>query len=448
MIKAFDCKGQWWLPGGEKVVSGTLNYDPNFKPELELIGSLEGILSSEQKDVILGKTDVGNITLLNNWSISSRFNSNGISIERYNAGMILMGYHFESELDIKFEKVSFSVFNLFQWINISGISRKIHSPNNTYSINYEKIQNIEFEIKDICQAKIGFYSPINNSREYNRIELHEQCFVEFTYNYRKYYKEILQDISAFIGLVTLCTYEQSYPMDIFFTDSSIMEEGTKNPLEKKIELHYNLNNFDLKYKIKYNHESLIKFQDIQNCLGDIISKWFSNYMRLKPEHYLVLRYFKNRNKFSEDNFMDIIRAVESYHRLYFKNKRCLDQEYVKRVESILSRVKLCESDMNFLKTKLKKENTNLKDRILYLVRKYNNTYIDRQFGDQKLIQDIIISRNYYSHYDKKIENSALKGEKLYRATLKLLGLIFSCILTDCGIERKYFENKLFNLLPE
>lgn len=126
-----------------------------------------------------------------------------------------------------------------------------------------------------------------------------------------------------------------------------------------------------------------------------------------------------------------------------------DSEHESKVKRILGSCKLAEIDFKWLQRKLTKHyDPNLRERVKFLVHEYTNSYIQSTFKGEQVYDDIINSRNYYAHYDKDKEYKALKGIPLFNLTQKLMGLIYSCLLTDVGVDKANFEKSLNDLLWE
>lgn len=451
MITKFEYKGSWKLPQSEAWVDGTLNYDPDIGARLEIFGTFNrGLFDRSSKEIILGKTTSGDVTLIDNWYLSTKNIQNGVTIGIYQPIIIIEGQHFETISEICFSKVIFRLFNFFQWIDKSGIKYEVDPKGNEYSITYKKVEDIYFTISEECEGKISFESPRNSEDFYNKIELEEQSYITLTYNKSKNYKEILNDIIYFLGFTTLCTFEQSYPINITFNDDKFVEKIANSTRIKNIKCIYQNNSYDAKYKLRNKNEHLIRYNDIKNIFPNVIKNWFELYRKLEPVFILMLYSFRHKNKFSVDKFMDIVRALESYHRNTHNNQRIQEEEYSLKVKEILAMVTLEKAELEWLESRLKYGNEpNLNFRLKELVKEHQNAYVKEHITDTKKFGiNVVDSRNYYTHYDRSLEDKALKGKELFIITQKLMGILYSCILRQIGLENAHFENGLQNHLYE
>jgi hypothetical protein len=142
MISKRKYKGKFKTPDSKKWYYGTLTFDPKSGAELEIFGTFNPIIFDQSsKQMIIGITDEGEITLIDNWYVSTRSSPNDIVVGIYRPNIIIEGHIFNNFLDIKFEEVTFRIFNLFQWIAKTGQNRGEINYNNLekYSIHYKEI---------------------------------------------------------------------------------------------------------------------------------------------------------------------------------------------------------------------------------------------------------------------------------------------------------------------
>lgn len=449
MIENFELRGRWRLPNNKDWLNGTLYFNPEERTRLELFGSFNTTFNTAKIDVILGETNKGDVSLIDNMFGGRTSHQNGVIIGKYNPKLVFKGHHFNTEDDLKFSKIKFQVFNLFQWFNLTGINTDWGKKGNDIAISYSEIEEIKFKVNESCEGIISFLSPISAEGAYNRIEMEERCIVTFQYADSKPYNDILIDMSHFISFITLCTFEQSYPMSIQFQDEQYKEDFNGKEINKTIRLAYEHIRYDSKHRIRRKHEHLIAYQDIKNDFSKVIENWHPYHEKLDTVFNLMLSIFKQKTKFSEYDFLDIIRSIESYHKQIYNKKKMPDSEHESKVKRILGSCKLADLDLKWLQRKLTKQyDPNLRERVKFLVHEYTNSYIESKFKEEQIYDAIINSRNYYAHYDKDMEYKELKGIPLFNLTQKLMGLIYSCIVTDVGVDKAIFENSLNDLLWE
>jgi hypothetical protein len=450
MIFKIELKGKWRLPKTNMWYDGILKFEPEDGARLEIYGTFDNnFLENSNQDIIIGKTDGGEITLVENWFKTKKGSEGGI-ISEYQPLFIFRGQHFESNELINFRKVEFSVFNLFQWLDLTGIKTEFGNNFENFKISYKKLESIKFELNEDCKGSISCKSHFTNGGDNNRIEIEEHSEVTFNYNKKKHYEEILEDIGYFVGFITLFTFEQSYPIRIVFKDEDYTEEGVNGINIKKISCIYQHTFYNNKYKIQRKHQHLIKYGEIKNEFNATIKKWYELYTQMKPIFNNMLMGFRNKNYYSIERFLDNVRALESFHRRNFSNYRLPIEEYDNIVKKILKNDELSEQEKKWLNEKLKYGNEpSLEKRIKELASKYENKYIiDRKINTAKFRRKVVDTRNYFTHYDKSLESKVKEGKEMYLITVKIMGLLYSCILTELGIDKINIEKSLMNILYE
>ena len=158
MISKFKIKGEWKIPDKDEWINGTLIFDPEFGNKLELFGTFNPfIFDRKSQKIILGKTTDGDFTLIDNWYRGKKQVNNGITIGTYKPIIILRGHHFNELSSIKFSHVKFSTFNLFQWLNLSGLETNISKPLTSYEIKYDSHTGLGTIEADVSGLNWGLY---------------------------------------------------------------------------------------------------------------------------------------------------------------------------------------------------------------------------------------------------------------------------------------------------
>lgn len=449
MTSKIEYKGKWKLPNDEDWINGTLTFDPEYGGKLELFGTFNpNFLDQSNKDIILGKTDHGDVTLIDNWYRTKKVSiQTGVTIGIYEPIKIIKGHHFNEEPEIKFRKVTFKPFHLFQWLAKTGQKHDFSNHGSSFSLNYEEVPKIEFTINKNCKGFISFNAPLNLKVEYNSVNIREEASVNLVYSNKVNLSKIIEDVTIFVQLITLLSFEQSYPIDITLKDEEYITDYGGFKKEKSIGCFYRTAFYDKKHKLRNQGQHIVRYSEIESNFPKIIQNWFNLYHKMEPVIILMLQHFKSKYLFSLDKFMDSIRALESYHRQRFNNERIPIEKYNKLVADIKSQVVLSEEDEKWLSSRLIGNEPSLATRLKDLVTDNQNMYIIEKIKDlNKYCYKATSSRNYYTHYTKELEKRALKGSKLAELTRTNRALLFSCILKEIGIENEQFEKGLkYNL---
>jgi hypothetical protein len=446
MISKRTFKGKFKTPDTENWYYGTLTYDPDKGAELEIFGTFNHkFWDQSSRQIIIGQTDEGDITLINNWYRRTRSSKNNIVVGVYRPNIIIDGHIFKEISNINFEEVTFRVFNLFPWISKTGQNRNDIDYYNLgkYSIHYEEIPSIDFKLNNHCTGKISFEAPIDFGAIQNEIKIYEEAYVTFNYSYHKNIADILKDIAAFFNSITLFTNEQSYPTSILFRDSKFLEEKSKVQQRKYINCIYKNTFYDSKHKVRRSGEFLVEYSEIEGNYSTIINKWFELYEEMDSVMMLMMKYYKNKYEFSSDQFMDIIRAIENFHRIDHKNERISQGKFENLVTTILKQVDLEEEDLEWLTGRLKGNEPTLKNRLKDLIQESDTDLINEKVGKiNSFCWKVTTSRNYYTHYDKNRKEEAAKSSDLLELTRTLRAILISNILKKIDVPVKSYENGL------
>jgi hypothetical protein len=413
MIEEVEYKGSWRLPNSDNWINGTLKFSPETGCFLELFGTFGNntLFEPPYQEIILGKTTGGDITLVEVWYRSSKHIYNQIKLGYYRPMKVFIGKHFNSKTEIKFREVSFQLFNLWDWFNISGINFDYNDQSKDYSIVYTKPKTVEFLYHNDCVGNMTFFSPIEFKDSIHRIEIEEGCHVSLKNRNQTPYEDLLKDIMVFQGFVTLSTFEQSYPMNITFRDENCFHEDDKEKKPIYIRCLYQNNFYSKNHKVRLPSESLIGINSIKDDFPTIIFEWNKKFHDIEPTFLLLLDYFINKNHFDSEKFLNIVKGLETFHRLKITKKK------------------------------------HLKERLKDLIEIYNNKYIETKIIDvDTFCKDVVELRNDFTHPNLNFIVSSMKVELVYQLTQKLTGLLISCVLKEVGINISFFENGLISRL--
>jgi len=451
MIQEQTFKGLWSLPGSMIKLTGFLTFDPADGPRLELVGTFNSYWDHKPHELVLGETTQGWITLLD-----VRYDSGGSShvtkttTAVYRPSMIFSGHRFESIDEIRFTSVSFQVFNLLEWLDIDGLTEE--RKYSDYEFNYKQPVPIPFNCYEGCECKIEFHLNGQYLNQYYKIQYEQACKVTFQYASKRNYNEILLDIFTFVGFVTLCAYEQSYPKKIDFFDDSLIDGFVQEKLNKVIpqavECIYQNAFYSPDYKIRKWHQHLIRYSGIDKQFPSIIQKWFDKHKELNQVMNLLLRYFVDKYDFNTEKFMDAVRALEIFHRRNFPNHSLPESDYEKLKVKFSSVPELTPDEEKWIAAKLQHGNEPfLKRRLEDLIKQYSFAYFNERVPDtKKFCRQAVDLRNHFTHFDNSSTSKALTGKELFDLTENLRLLLFSAVFNTIGITSEAFDDTTRNLV--
>jgi ApeA N-terminal domain 1 len=283
------------------------------------------------------------------------------------------------------------------------------------------------------------------------MKIEQHCKAIFSYSQAKPFKEILHDIFTFVGFITLCTYEQSYPIEIVFYDDRIKNEFVSKSLQREIpqavKCIYQNSYYRPEYKIRKVHEHLVKYEKISECFSDIITSWFIQSKELEQVTQLLLRSFINKNDFSIEKFMDVVRAIENFHRQSHNNE-VISKENVQLIKDKIDASDLSNEHKTLVKEKMNfAYEPSLKQRLEEMIGLYTFPYFDERVRDKdSFIKKAKDSRNYYTHFDKSLEKKSLEGKDLFDLTENLKLILFSAIFKRMAVPVDAYDESVRYLI--
>ncbi len=164
MTERFKITGEWFIPTNtENRITGILLFDPNEGTELELFGSLlkdKFLPEFINQEIILGITSNGEqitlyrctMTKFEGGSIFAKEES-GKPSTTYSVEYLLKGLHVQDSTELVFNQISSNLFNLGEWIGISGFDQINNffidsTKKDITKIEYKLPENIEFQINN------------------------------------------------------------------------------------------------------------------------------------------------------------------------------------------------------------------------------------------------------------------------------------------------------------
>lgn len=471
MIGQFEHKGLWYLPSNpEKKVPGILKY--NYKKNinlLELIGSFYEYSNHNGEDIILGiTTDGDEITLIDCSFKSStgiprkkdeipNWNEDRQATLSFRITSILKGLLIFKNEDLLFQSVYAEIFNLDEWVGISGLKVEHDRPNSSHTIHYETPEEIKVIINDNVDLKIKFVTNYPMSFRFTKeLSINQKTILSF---HSKKYLRLEDFISLLRKFNNFLTASLQIPVRIekieLYCDKFV-EDGYKDKIQKQIYAFQIIDSeliFDDK---KEQWRMLFCYNDIRNDFEPIIKKWFSNYEKFESPFNLVLRQFYLSKYYLETMFVNVAQAAESFQsRLNIQNetpKKEQDIEINKKWDKIIESAP--EDLKEWIKSKVpKQEKYHYSTRIEYLLNEFSNAELNKMIGNQsKFVKDINNSRNYYTHYFRSMEKNATSGQELIDLLLRLRLLLICGFLIESGFDKnlleKLIQEKTYSMFRE
>jgi hypothetical protein len=443
IMKDFELHGEWLVGGSSIWETGTLRFSQEQGAQLNLLHTKRNNYSFPSSCLFIhGRTGTGNVTLINCRNLNSHiWFYNDLGFQVYSAQYVFIGTHYNGLDEIIFQKVQFNLNNLSDWLDFSGLDYKSNSDDTRFTIEYSVPNSIEFILNENCKGKINLeYSGHFTYENERNITIKEAPKIEFIYQNGEKFEEILDDLIRFQNFLSILIYELSFPLFINFF------QYKENTYAEKIQLYYKHPNYKLNFP---QSNPIIFFKKLDNIFDTIICNWFSQYKKVESALSLFLSTLNEKDSFSTEKFLSIIKAIETFHINICSERESDNSKLVEKFERIINDIQL-KKDKDYVKDLLyERLRPTLKERVNHFLAEYNNKYIEDNIKDlEEFKTKTSDSRNYYTHLDPKMKERALSATELYNLYIKLIALYLSVLYSYIGIEKTAFEDKLKEIFKE
>jgi hypothetical protein len=368
----------------------------------------------------------------------------GFSVTTILVNIIFENLIVEKYEDIKFRSMTSSFLFLDNWVHTNGFAKDWATNIKDYSINYHVPDKIENNINDEFNLNINFivsppqYTTIQKKMQIKQkteleIVAHKDKDLEFFLNIIMYYKHFLM-LAMNENTKKLYMKGQSIKKDNVLTnDGKPIVIYIRNMVEV-----YKKNDISPTYMI-------FSLPLVKNRLNLLLNTWFKNHKAYHSSYTLFFEtlYYKGLNL--ENHFLNLTQALESYHRNkygggYMDKEKYKDTIYKELEDSIPSGL---EDDFReALKSRIKfGYEYSLRRRLTELFRS-NNNFLENFIPEYVILKnEIVDTRNYYTHYDEKGEYVKQYSE-LFNLCEKIKVIFASFLLFDLGFNYDEVKKKI------
>jgi len=442
MIDGLDYRGRWWLPQfPEKKVSGTLGFTLERGGTLDLDGSLgDKLLTGEDTkefDIILGiSSDNKDITLVNCLVMSHteyRRLKMDQSTERSSlyVSEVLVGVHFKKLSDIKFRRISVRYSYLDEWVGISGFD--VTYQDGGMTVRYDRKNPIESWVTNSCKLSIGFAceGPIFTPAQ-TEVSIKQRTYISIEYDQERPLGEYLDVLHRIQDFLTLAITEPVYALELRGTTGGHKIELNKQiSIDKPVEIYYHHSFISSEKEGFLWFDMLFRFPDIADRFDTFLKNWLQNLEQLKSAVDLYFGCLYNPKMYVDNEFLNTVQALESYHRLKIRNEDLPICDHTRRIEEIIKSAPA--EHKSWLEGKLQYSNEPSLRRRLRELLDYYPEIVSQDVDDKKEIVDKAIdTRNYLVHHDPSLKDRSADVDTLIALTRELQVLFQACLLTVVG----------------
>ena len=451
-MKELHCQGIWWLPENpDEKVAGTLSFSPGKGAVLDLVGSfdqLPQIMNFEHNTLplILGVAkNQGDITLVECFNSGNHVGS--ILTQQYKPQVVFVGAHVSKQEELLFNKVKATFTNLTEWMGIHPFSIMRTEGNTvkkakTFELKYEYPESIAIELE---QGLITFQSVLHQRGVHGQkyeIENGEEVIIipHSPKSFKELYQIFLFPLQNFFSL---SMESGSYIDEIkVYADQFKMNNLRGGMVLSSITVYIDL--LEGTRRTHTRHEMLFSFQDVKNNFPDYLRRWFDAYGRLKDaiSQYFLIEY--SPFMYLDDKFSILVNSLEAYHRHAFPKENRSSTSHKKKIADIISAVP--EEHRDWLKGALQHSHEpRLGQRLLALVDNMKSVGIAFSGEEELILKDIVVTRNYFVHRDKRLKKRAATDERLYQLNQELNMLMKVQLLRELNFSADQIRAFIFRV---
>lgn len=429
-------KGYWKLPEDDDYrVSGDLTFDPVNGGVLEVMGSFGGQNErtlEESHQIINGFTTDGQRLTLLNCTGFGNIVSPGIPILKLDVEIILIGKdHLKSPSDLLFEGAIFHFRGFDEWVGIDGFNREI-SESELSTISYRQPDPIKVFHSEKEDIFIWFSYSGPSLRFFSKERsIRQKTLFEFNFTEDKDFDYVLKRI---ISLKNFISFALSIPT--FITKITLFKK-TLSEKKKYFDVLIATNEFNQNQYSVSPHNMLFSFSDIKNKHQKIFSSWFNLNEELNPVFELYFQSIHNVYLGQENYFLNLMFALETYHRRTCKDEKFSLDEYILISSSLKKAVKVLNNKRyeEWLNSLLIYGNEiSFRKRLRNILDGTHAKLLEKIPDKEKFISKILDTRNFLVHYDSSLVSKIIKTDEFFPYNLKLKVLLQLCLLQKLGFE--------------
>ncbi len=423
-MQNFEYRGFWWLPKQpEKKESGVIKFDSIEGVTLELLDSKFG---GGSFPILLGQTSCGKkITLYGCYITRSTSNPRGYSTATINSDVVLVGEHFQREEDIVFDSLSISYSYLNDWHGVEAFEIDGMPSFKALSLGCgirSVPHKLEFKLKefDICL----YYEFEMGGDLIKEICLKQSPFIRVKphskIHFNDYHRRISYPLQNFLSLAV---GKAVHPLVL---------KGKSEEYDEEVFVYYPIRNSSQVSRQTYLTDMLFSFQDISDDFDKYLDKWLFKYDQLRPVFNLFFGKIYNDEMYLQHEFLSLIQALESYHRLRIGGIYLLSCDYELVYDALLSAIPPVQREFKeSLEHRLKYLNEFSLQRRLKEILRGCESLIDLVILDSnRFVETVVNTRNFLTHHDKDLNEKAASGWEMARLVQIMEFLIEMCFMIE------------------
>lgn len=333
--------------------------------------------------------------------------------------------------DLVFDKVTLSYPYLHRYFGMCKISNSHGKENEKYALSYE-VEKIPLAIDNGYQIEIckGFSWKCDFGEH---VEISPKTSLKLEVPQRHRIIDLIDFIYLHIStLFTIIIGKFQCPIDLL---AEYFLDGKTNTF--KIYYRY----FNLRETEVLNKRNSLA--EIQQYLP-LILKEFNEFAGKYPhlvQNYMVLYRFKNIPEFS---FLSAVYSLETFSRYvsedhyFYNDKTFFQKQYMDPITAFIDELYKSQDNDDYiqrLKTSIQYSNeVSLRAIVRCVLELYSEIFEKLfEYRQSELVNSVVVTRNWYTHYNSNDEKDAARGRSLFEITNKVRSMFEVCLFKRIGI---------------
>jgi hypothetical protein len=429
-MKDFEFRGVWWLPEHpETTVGGIIKFSPLNGSELKLTNQDFAPLIAQMKnrefpgfpvlnphpeniDLVCGRlTDNREVTLY-------RCYDSGFS-EHFFINYVMIGHCFKSVKEIIIDSIEYEYPNLVEWSNQGAWIQKEEEYNNgtaTYQLKYEAPKPLQ---AIIGQWSITLNRGMTQHHSLKEIAFRQTASVKISCP-QTVFDDYLEQNRLWENFLGLGMGKIVRPSQVS-ANPAVLKKTLDSGYEiyNKLSVYYKTGTFLLDSSDHLNFGYVLFFlEQISEDFNHYVSNWFIKAEKLKPVYDLYFGVQSATSMYLENQFLNIIQALETYHRRMYQGVYTSVEEYDHIYQLLVAALppNMDKSHRQSLVGTLKYGNEySLRKRLKLIFSKVlkdlEDITIDIAREKDNFIDIAVNTRNYLTHYTEDNNLSRAKTPK-------------------------------------
>lgn len=436
----FEYTGHWWLPGhSDEAVAGTIRYSGG-RLRLDLFDPSLRMAERHSINLLLGAlVEGGNCTATGLLHFSSHTTAPGADRDTFAVTQLFIGEHFDHPDGITFDSIAVSYTLLEEWLGEPAFkiattpdTRATHIPPTPFSTTVASLG-----------AEISLdYDFQSGGHPYHQLVWEHEALLKVRTEVPapwSWFEPLMYRIS---DLLTLLIGQPALPRRVFGdreVDSTVLGQTLSIP----VGVCFNLPS----YRVDASPSALRPLTSRADVpdLGEMFGTWFANLDALDQPARLVAGTLYNPFLYSELQFLALAQACETLHRRRSGGQYLDDEAYEPFKNAMVAAIPqaITGGFREALKGRLKYGNQySLRKRLTDLIGELAETRDLVTGGDSNFVENVVATRNFYTHYDESSRSDALSGRDLYLASVRLRLLVTITVLKDVHLDEAALATRI------